>query len=490
MPSVVGRLAVGRVLVGLVVASLLAVACGSTSDPASPPASDGLTGTSSTTAPTTTTTALVAAIGECGLEGSYPAPWPERPRYEAVLDVDVAGGVVAGEVEVEFTPTEGTDRLVFRLWANMPRVGSGGGSLEVTEALLEGEPVETSYEDGNGGPGTPGTIFNVFGDFRAGRTTTAFLAFRLEMPGAVNERVAKVGDSLRLGSVLPLLGWVRGDGWHTAPAVTNFSEAVASEVADFDVTLRLPEGFDAVGVGEQVEPGHFVAPAVRDWAATVARMNIVEDTAADGRTTVRVGVAEGAARSAEVVLADTVASLDDFASRYGPYPYPELSVGVTGSLSGGIEFPGHFQLGDGAARRSLIHEVAHMWFYSLVGNDQYRDPWLDEGLATYAESRFIGNLGGRRATAIPAYGRDRLGEGHDYWAADTSVFFRSVYVQGAQALADVGDAAGGQDALDCGLRRYVLENAHTVAEPDDLVDAFETQFDADPVPILSGYGAI
>ncbi len=480
-----------RALTSLVLASLLAVACGSTADePASPPASDGLTSTSSTGAPTTTTTTLVAASGECGLEGSYPAPWPERPRYQAVLDVDVVGGVVEGEMEVEFTPPEDTDRLVFRLWANMPRVGSGGGSLEVTEALLEGEPVETSYEDGNGVPGTPGTILNVLGDFRAGRTTSAFLAFRLEMPGPVNERVAKVGESLRLGSILPLLGWIRGDGWHTSPAVTNFSEAVASEVADFDVTLRVPEGFDVMAVGEQVEPGRFVAPAVRDWAATVARMEIVEDMAADGRTTVRVGVAEGAARSPDVVLADTVASLDDFAARYGPYPYPELSVGVTGSLSGGIEFPGHFQLGDSAARRSLIHEVAHMWFYALVGNDQYGDPWLDEGLATYAESRFIGNLGGRQATTIPAYGRGRLGEGHDYWAADTSAFFRSVYVQGAQALADVGDAAGGQDALDCGLRRYVLENAHTVAEPDDLIDALSEQLDVDPVPILSDYGAI
>lgn len=480
-----------RALTGLVLVSLVAVGCGSTSDDsASPPASDGLTSTSSTAAPTTSTTTLVAATGECGLEGSYPAPWPERPRYEAALDVDVAGGVVEGELEAEFTPTEDTDRLVFRLWANMPRVGSSGGSLEVTEALLEGEPVETAYEDGNGGPGTPGTIFNVFGDFRAGRTTSASLAFRLEMPGPVNERVAKVGESLRLGSVLPLLGWVRGEGWHTSPAVTNFSEAVASEVADFDVTLRMPDGFEAVAVGEEVEPGRFVATAVRDWAATVAQMDIVEDMAADGRTTVRVGVAEGAARSADVVLADTVAALDDFASRYGPYPYPELSVGVTGSLSGGVEFPGHFQLGDGAARRSLIHEVAHMWFYGLVGNDQYGDPWLDEGLATYAESRFIGNLGGRRATAVPAYGRGRLGEGHDYWAANTSAFFRSVYVQGAQALADVGDAAGGQDPLDCGLRRYVLENAHTVAEPADLVDALSEQLDADPVPILSDYGAI
>lgn len=395
---------------------------------------------------------------------------------------------MSGELEVVFTPPADTDRLVFRLWANGPRVGAGGGRLEVVEALLEGQPAATSYEDGNGGPGTPGTIFNVLGAFRAGRAARASLRFELVLPGAVNERVARVGDSLRLGSILPTLSWIRGRGWHTSPAVENFSEAAASEVADYDVRVAAPEGFTVLATGEEVEPGRFVATGVRDWAATVARMRLAEATAGDGRTRVVVGVAEGEARDAESVLEDVVAALDDFTARYGPYPYPELSVGVTASLSGGIEFPGHFHLGTGAAGRSLVHEVAHMWFYGLVGNDQYRDPWLDEGLATYAESRFLGTLGSRRGATIPAEGRRRLGEGHDYWADHTGAFFQSVYVQGAQALAEIGDAVGGQDATDCVLRRFALENAQEVAEPEDLVAAVEAQTGFDPRPVLARYG--
>ena len=34
------------------------------------------------------------------------------------------------------------------------------------------------------------------------------------------------------------------------------------------------------------------------------------------------------------------------------------------------------------------HETAHQWFYSLVGNDQALDPWLDEALATWAQAVF------------------------------------------------------------------------------------------------------
>ena len=33
---------------------------------------------------------------------------------------------------------------------------------------------------------------------------------------------------------------------------------------------------------------------------------------------------------------------------------------------------------------TVAHEVAHQWFYNLVGNDQADEPWLDEALAQYA----------------------------------------------------------------------------------------------------------
>lgn len=35
---------------------------------------------------------------------------------------------------------------------------------------------------------------------------------------------------------------------------------------------------------------------------------------------------------------------------------------------------------------TVAHEVAHQWFYAAVGNDQYGEPWLDEGLAQFSQS--------------------------------------------------------------------------------------------------------
>ena len=38
---------------------------------------------------------------------------------------------------------------------------------------------------------------------------------------------------------------------------------------------------------------------------------------------------------------------------------------------------------------TLIHEIAHQWFYGLVGNDQVQEPWIDEGLAQYLTYRYL-----------------------------------------------------------------------------------------------------
>ena len=64
-----------------------------------------------------------------------------------------------------------------------------------------------------------------------------------------------------------------------------------------------------------------------------------------------------------------------------------------------MEFSGFVVLGasefddyDGTLRNRLIritaHEVSHQWWYGVVGDDQIREPWLDEGLARFNELRY------------------------------------------------------------------------------------------------------
>jgi aminopeptidase N len=131
------------------------------------------------------------------------------------------------------------------------------------------------------------------------------------------------------------------------------------------------------------------------------------------------------------------------------------------------------------------HETARRWFYSLVGNDQARDPWVSEGLATWAQTGPEGSLATLLATPIPADVRNRLGEPMNFW--DPLGFEKTrlgVYVQGVQALAALGEPA----TVDCALRLFVVRHAYRTATPRDLLAALvESSPDAETT--LTAYGA-
>jgi hypothetical protein len=157
---------------------------------------------------------------------------------------------------------------------------------------------------------------------------------------------------------------------------------------------------------------------------------------------------------------------------------------ITPDLPGGIEYPSFVHMGPGTNDRTVPHEIGHQWFYGLVGDDQGRDPWLDEGLATWAEARFLGNLPSFVARPVPAAGKGHAGEPMSFWdAGRTSAYYRSVYVQGAQALA----ARGPPDQVDCALRLLVAREAHAIATSNDVIDVLSEVFPDAPA-VLARYG--
>lgn len=124
-----------------------------------------------------------------------------------------------------------------------------------------------------------------------------------------------------------------------------------------------------------------------------------------------------------------------------------------------------------------------MWFYGLVSTNQGRDPWIDEGLATWAEGRFEGSTARLMGTSIPSGGRGRAGEPMTFWESRQTIYYRSVYVQGAQAIG----ALGSPDAVDCALRQLVARQAYRVTRPADVVAALGTVF-PNAAEVLGRYG--
>jgi hypothetical protein len=99
-------------------------------------------------------------------------------------------------------------------------------------------------------------------------------------------------------------------------------------------------------------------------------------------------------RRANRVVRETISS---YSARWLPYPYP-LATAVAVPLSSGMEYPmlvfNPMSYGGRALDRVLLHEMGHQWTPIVVGSDERRHPWMDEGLDT-----FMNWLGlGRRPT--------------------------------------------------------------------------------------------
>lgn len=123
------------------------------------------------------------------------------------------------------------------------------------------------------------------------------------------------------------------------------------------------------------------------WPATYA----VSDTVAHQRANLR-------------TLRTTPGLVGWLQTQFGPYPFGQVGGLVSGTFRNedwSMETqtrPSYPDLtGVSDARALLVHELAHQWFGDSVTPARWRDIWLNEGFATWAEVRFEETHGGRSA---------------------------------------------------------------------------------------------
>jgi hypothetical protein len=423
-----------------------------------------------------------AASGGCP-PAELPAPPDIRPRYAMRVKLDPKG-LVTGTMRVTFPATAPTDRLVFRLWANGSVEKQHGARLDVDDVMLDGGPVAAERPD-------PTTLVVPLGrTLEPGDSATASLGFRLVVPngeGGFPDRIQLADTWMRLGSFFPILAW-DGKTWRTDPAPKIPGESSTSPTSDFDVRIAGPAGWTVLATGDPEGGGRWKADAVRDFSVVAGKLDVTEKTV-DTPDPVRVVFALARFPQRQLLgtgLDRAAQSLVDLSRRYGPYPWRRFTVALFPDLAGnGIEYPMLVTVGPQGIPTAIPHEAGHQWFYSLVGNDQGADPWLDEGLATWSGARVEGTAEQFRTFPVPQDVRGHLGEPMSYWASRPQDYFAGVYAQGAKALATLGPAA----LVDCALRGYAAANAYRVAGEEDLATALERVF-PDARRTLERFGAL
>lgn len=213
-----------------------------------------------------------------------------------------------------------------------------------------------------------------------------------------------------LGNFYPALNVYDEQGWRTSYN-SVFGDPFCFHCADYIVRLNIPEAYSMVSTGRVVERlaednGRqlitAVADKVRDFGLVVY-CQYQESARSFNGTRISVHTPVKEQMDCRHLLEEAGAILNFFSCTWGSYPYPELKIafvpmkGFHGMEYSGLVFLSEDLLNDGEAfergRFILAHELAHQWWYGLVGNDQIREPWLDEGLANWGAYKYLAQQG-------------------------------------------------------------------------------------------------
>lgn len=275
----------------------------------------------------------------------------------------------------------------------------------------------------------------------------------------------------KINNVVSAYRWIpwlsKPHGWSTR----NFGETYVTQTAS-DVRVTLTS--DRTGVkyatsGRQTETlgngAVFVAHNVRDFNFSASPRYKV--TTADYR-----GVSFGVytfSLSSSSLMNFMRAAFEEFSDRVGEYPYPTLTLAEL-PRGGGMESPGMLWIPSNAASASrkrylITHEVAHQWFYAVVGNNQATDPFADEALAEFLARTVIG------------FRNSKCGEQNldgSVYAYPSSCYYEVIYVQGADYLNDYRDRVG-SEAFWAGVRAYYEKFRFRLGGNLELLKALDEQ---------------
>lgn len=406
--------------------------------------------------------------GAAACPTAYPAPDPARPRIRLTFDLAEDLRTVRGTEQVEFTPDLPVTELVFRLTANTDPSVREGNRIEVTSARSDPSGGERRFEPAGAAADTQGglLVLPLGRTVPAGERVTATVDFTLTLGEEAFDRFGRTRGYAWWGTGQPLLAWERGVGWHREPMLRYTAESATSEAADIDLTVTAPAALTVLTSGTQDEPTA-AADGRRRWHARADRARDVSVAAGPFRTarrdvdgtTVVVATPPGLAPTG--LLAEAERGMRELTKLLGPSPFPVVNLARLPIGGGGIEYPGSILMLDDS-RVVTVHELAHQWFYAMVGNSQARDPWLDEAFASWAEEQVDGTAS-TAGLSIPG----DVGDSTADYGGDENAYYTVTYAKGASALTAARTAAGPQ-RFDAAIRCYVSANAWRIARPQDL----------------------
>jgi hypothetical protein len=435
------------------------------------------------------------------------------PHYDLFVHLDYPNHHVQVEqiVTLANSSAEPWDEIVFNVsstyWPNI-------FTLQSLELTLDGR---TSAVE----PHWAATMLHVLlpRPLNPAETITINLIFTLSLPQLDPYGWGPAGnagwasDVTQMGDWYPaLVPYQTGRGWHTWQ-YHPVGDPVRSILADYDVTIQAPAGIIIAAPGLQSDNGDVKTYRLHQARAFsfLASDQYTRLEGNAGNIPIAIYVTPGHQDGGVIILEGVQRSIALFMEWFGPYPHPEFIIAENGFLTANeytaiVALSGFsFESYQGSAESLLValtaHEVAHQWWYGVVGNDQVDEPWLDEAMAMLCELLYYERY---HPDAVDWWWNYRVDqwqpEGfvdisvHDF--PDSATYVHNMYGVAARFMRDLR-AEMGEEAFLAFLRDYYTRHTNQIATGNDffttaltylpptaLLPLTDTYFQQTPSPLL------
>lgn len=276
-----------------------------------------------------------------------------------------------------------------------------------------------------------------------GKSVKVATPFKVKLPTGRISRLGHLGQSYQITQWYPKPAVYDHKGWHGMPYL-NQGEFY-SEFGSYDVSITLPQNYTVGATGDlqneeelnrldsirtytkrylkksddgitlggsknddinafpasdaAIKTLRYVQDKVHDfaWFADKRFLVSTEKMALPGRTDSIQLWAMFTPRNASSWKRSTEYLRDAvyyYSKWNGNYPYNQVTA-IDGTISagGGMEYPNVTVIGNAQTpfllETVIMHEVGHNWFYGILGSNERDHPWLDEGINSYNELRYL-----------------------------------------------------------------------------------------------------
>lgn len=393
---------------------------------------------------------------------------PGDPSYAVSLRGGASGHDWRGTERVSFTNLDAgpLSTIWLRLWSNGVR-GCRAQAIFVTDVT----------------GGTAGALsrnctalpVDLDAPLLQGDRITLAMRVTIHLP-AENDRFGYHDGLALVGTALPTLAVHDDLGWHLDRFV-NIGESFYSVVGDYRVTLNVPSDLSTPTSGSVVASSTdgrrrtttYLAKDVRDFEWAAGHLATVHGRSGGTRIVVSYRPQDLSEQRARSALGFAVRSMDTYSGAFGTFPYPEMDVVLAEFTTfGGMEYP--TIIFTNRDKFTISHELAHQYFYGIVGNDQFAAPWLDESFASW--SQYL-PFGGRKQCSSFSWPSDgaRITNDMAYWSAHPGEYF-TIYGGGGCLLANLASVFGLDRFVEI-LHDYVQDHRLGVTRTDEFKAAIE-----------------